>query len=76
MLWVSSTDHQLTSAERERAAANALASVRAEGLDPAGAEPIVSAWKRGEITIDEMVEQTLALAAGRHGEPDQPSAAA
>ena len=41
---------------RAEAAANALGSVRAEGLDPGRAEPILAAWARGELT-DEQLEQ-------------------
>jgi hypothetical protein len=41
---------------RADAAANAIASVRAEGLDPGRAEPLLAAWARGELT-DEQLEQ-------------------
>jgi hypothetical protein len=41
---------------RAKAAANAIASVRAEGLDPGRAEPLLAAWARGELT-DEQLEQ-------------------
>lgn len=54
----------LTAAERERAGANALASTRAEGLDPAEVEPILAAWARGEIDTDQMVAAGLDIAAG------------
>ena len=43
-------------ATRADAAANAIASVRAEGLDPGRAEPLLAAWARGELT-DEQLEQ-------------------
>lgn len=41
---------------RAQAAADALGSVRAEGLDPGRAEPILAAWASGELT-DEQLEQ-------------------
>jgi hypothetical protein len=41
---------------RSRAAAAAIASLRAEGLEPARAEPLLQAWARGELT-DEQLEQ-------------------
>jgi hypothetical protein len=43
-------------ATRAEAAADAIASVRAEGLDPGRAEPLLSAWARGDLT-DEQLEQ-------------------
>ncbi|MGH2927219.1 MAG: antitoxin VbhA family protein [Solirubrobacteraceae bacterium] len=43
-------------ATRPDAAADALASVRAEGLDPGRAEPLLAAWARGELT-DAQLEQ-------------------
>jgi hypothetical protein len=43
-------------ATRADAAANAVASVRAEGLDPGRAESLLAAWARGELT-DEQLEQ-------------------
>jgi hypothetical protein len=43
-------------ATRAKAAASAIASVRAEGLDPGRAEPLLAAWARGELT-DEQLEQ-------------------
>jgi hypothetical protein len=33
-----------------------MGSVRAEGLDPGRAEPLLAAWARGELT-DEQLEQ-------------------
>ena len=44
------------SVSRARATADALESVRAEGLDPGRAEPLLAAWARGELT-DEQLEQ-------------------
>ena len=41
---------------RAQAAADALGSVRAEGLDPGRAEPLLAAWARGELS-DEQLEQ-------------------
>jgi hypothetical protein len=41
---------------RAQAAADAIGSVRAEGLDPGRAEPLLAAWVRGELT-DEQLEQ-------------------
>ena len=41
---------------RAQAAADAIGSVRAEGLDPGRAEPLLAAWARGELT-DEQLEQ-------------------
>ncbi len=57
-----STERSLTRAQRQRAAANALASVRAEGLDPSGAEPALAAWARGEIDTDQMIAATQSAA--------------
>ncbi|GEM_PF-973708 len=48
---------------RERAAANALASVRAEGLDPGVAEPLLARWAREEITDAQLDEGILRIAA-------------
>jgi len=50
--------------DREHAAAAALASVRAEGLDPRDAEPILERWARGELTTDQMIESAKRVAAG------------
>ena len=49
---------------REQAAANALASVRAEGLDPGIAEPLLDRWANEEITDAQLDEGALAIAAG------------
>ncbi len=54
----------LDSVERERAAAEAVASVRLEGLDPAAVQPVLSAWAKGEISTDQMIQRAQALAAG------------
>jgi hypothetical protein len=51
-------------ASRERAAANAVASVRAEGLDPGIAEPLLDRWAREEITDAQLNEGALRIAAG------------
>ena len=40
---------------RLQAAADALGSVRAEGLDAGRAEPLLAAWARGELS-DEQLE--------------------
>jgi hypothetical protein len=67
-----------TAADRERAAANALASVRAEGLDPsAAAAPILEAWARGEIDTDQMIAATKTAAEAQlSAHPGVPSQAA
>jgi hypothetical protein len=49
---------------RKQAAANALASVRAEGLDPAVAEPLLDRWAREEITDAQLDEGARRIAAG------------
>jgi hypothetical protein len=46
---------------RAEAAANAIASVRAEGLDPGRAEPLLAAWARGELTDEQLNELSLRL---------------
>jgi len=48
---------------RERAAANALASVRVEGLDPGVAEPLLERWAREEITDAQLDEGIRRIAA-------------
>ena len=48
---------------RERAAANALASVRAEGLDPGLAEPLLARWASEEITDAQLDEGIRRIAA-------------
>lgn len=49
---------------RARAAANALASVRAERLDPGVAEPLLERWAREEITDAQLDEGARRIAAG------------
>jgi len=49
-----------------QAAENALASVRAEGLDPGVAERLLGRWGRGELT-DAQLDDAARLIAG--GEP-------
>ena len=66
----------LTAADRERAAANALASTRAEGLDPTQVEPLLAAWARGEIDTDQMVAAGLDIAAGQRQQSGAPPQAA
>jgi hypothetical protein len=46
---------------RAEAAAGAIASVRAEGLDPGRAEPLLAAWARGELTDSELEQARLKL---------------
>jgi hypothetical protein len=69
----STTEHRLTAADRRRAAANAAASARLEGLDPSAVQPAMDAWARGELTVDEMVAAGLKIA---RGAADQPPRAA
>jgi len=61
----SATDlHGREQVSRERAAANALASVRAEGLDPHIAEPLLDRWARGELTDKQLDEGVRRIVAG------------
>jgi hypothetical protein len=46
---------------RAQAAADAIASVRAEGLDPARAATLLAAWARGELTERGLEEARLRL---------------
>jgi hypothetical protein len=46
---------------RAQAAADALGSVRAEGLDPRRAEPLLEAWARGELTDAQLDELSTRL---------------
>ena len=48
--------HARSVATRAEAAADAIASVRAEGLDPGRADALLAAWASGQIT-DEQLEQ-------------------
>ena len=66
-----STERSLTQAQRQRAAANALGSGRAEGLDPSGAEPALAAWAQGEIDTDQMIAGTQSAATAHLGTPPQ-----
>ena len=52
-------------ATREEAAANALASVRLEGLDPGRAEAILSLWSQGQITDAQLKRIERRLLAGK-----------
>jgi hypothetical protein len=52
-------------ASRAEAAANAIASVRAEGLDPGRAEPLLAAWARGELTDEQLEQARLKLLSDR-----------
>lgn len=54
-----------TSAARADAAANAVALVRAEGLDPGRAEPLLAAWARGELTDEQLEQARLRLLSDR-----------
>jgi len=49
---------------RVRAAENALASVRAEGLDPGVAEALLDRWKRGELTDVQLDDAARLIGAG------------
>ena len=46
---------------RTDAAADAVASVRAEGLDPGRAEPLLAAWARGDLTDAQLEQARLRL---------------
>ena len=46
---------------RSQAAADAIASVRAEGLDPGRAEGLLAAWERGEVTDEQLEQLSLRL---------------
>jgi hypothetical protein len=50
---------------RAQAAADAIASVRAEGLDPGRAEALLAAWTRGELTDAQLEDARLRLASDR-----------
>jgi hypothetical protein len=49
---------------RAQAAENALASVRAEGLDPGVAEVLLDRWARGELADDQLDEAVRRIGAG------------
>jgi hypothetical protein len=46
---------------RAQAAADAVASVRAEGLDAGRAELLLAAWTRGEVTDEQLEQLSLRL---------------
>lgn len=48
---------------RAQAAADAIASVRAEGLEPGDAETLLAAWTRGDISDEQLEEARLRLLA-------------
>ncbi len=50
-------------AERRRAAENAIASARLEGIDPSSLREAIEAYVRGERTIEELLADALAPAA-------------
>lgn len=52
-------------AARADAAADALGSVIAEGLDPGRAEPLLSAWARGVLSDAQLEQARLRLLADR-----------
>jgi hypothetical protein len=49
-------ERRLCRPTRAEAAADALGSVRAEGLDPSRADPVLAAWARGELTDQQLDE--------------------
>jgi hypothetical protein len=49
---------------RAQAAENALASVRAEGLDPGVAQALLERWAREELTDGQLSEAVRRLGAG------------
>ena len=58
------SDHRAVGAappSRTDAAADAIASVRAEGLDPSRAQPLLDAWARGDLTDAQLNELSLRL---------------
>jgi hypothetical protein len=57
----STTRAAATPPTRAEAAADALASVRAEGLDPGRAQPLLAAWARGELTDAQLEQARLTL---------------
>jgi Antitoxin VbhA len=61
---------------RERAAAAALASVRAEGLEPsAEAQQLLERWRSGELTTEDLDSLAKRAAAGEPLTPVSPHAA-
>ena len=56
--------------ERSRAASSAVGSVQAEGLTvDSKTLADLAAWVRGEVTIDELVRQTLDGLKAKYGPP-------
>jgi hypothetical protein len=53
------------SVSRADAAADAIASVRAEGLHPGPAEPLLAAWARSELTGSQLDVARLKLLSDR-----------
>jgi len=49
---------------RAQAADNALASVRAEGLDPGVAKALLGRWGRGELTDAQLDDAARLISAG------------
>lgn len=49
---------------RKQAAENALASVRAEGLDPSVAEPLLGRWACGELSDAQLDDAVRRIGAG------------
>ena len=60
---------RLTRHQRAIAAASALASVRAEGLDPSGIAGALYGWVSGETTITEVITRELHDLARVYGPP-------
>ncbi len=60
---------QLSSEQRAIAAASALDSVRAEGLDPSGIESALRRWVSGQLTISQVIQQELRGAQRLYGPP-------
>ena len=54
--WRRTQDSRSGSGSRADAAADAIGSLRAEGLEPGRAAPLLAAWQRGELS-DEQLEQ-------------------
>ncbi len=50
---------------RAQAAADALGSVPAEGLDPSRAEPLLAAWARGELSDAQLEHASCLLRSDR-----------
>ena len=63
-----------TAAQRRRAAENAVASARLEGLDPSSLNAAIDAYVRGECTIDDLITEAM-KPAGEHSASQPPQAA-